>query len=91
LREGLGLAALEGMYCGLPVIGSNNRGLRDIVIDNESGYLGAYDDSDFFARAIVDLKENIEKRLAYGNKSKEIAQLYEIENVKQEVLALMFL
>ena len=38
-REGLGLAALEGMAAGLPVIGHDIGGIRDFVIDGETGWL----------------------------------------------------
>lgn len=89
LREGLGLAALEAMYCGLPVIGSNNRGLKDIIIDSASGYLGGCDDSEFFSKAIIGLKLDVDKKTRYGKKGKDLARLYEIENVKQEVLKII--
>ena len=39
LWEGLGLAGIEAMYCGLPVIGSNRQGIKDYVIEGETGYL----------------------------------------------------
>lgn len=32
IREGLGLAAIEGMACGLPLIVADNRGTRDFVL-----------------------------------------------------------
>ena len=32
-REGLGLAGLEGMNAGLPVIGHDIGGIRDFVVD----------------------------------------------------------
>ena len=38
-REGLGIAALEGMSTGLPVIGHEIGGIRDFVIDGETGWL----------------------------------------------------
>lgn len=88
-REGLGLAALEAMYCSLPIIGSNNRGLKDIVIENESGYLCNADDYKTFAQATLKMRENKEKRIAFGKKGKEIAFSYEIDNVKKEVLNLL--
>lgn len=38
-REGLGMAALEALACGTPVIGMNTRGIREYVIEGETGYL----------------------------------------------------
>lgn len=39
LREGLPVALMEAMACGLPVICSNVRGNRDLVHDGENGVL----------------------------------------------------
>ena len=45
-REGLGIAALEGMSAGLPVIGHGIGGIRNFVIDGETGWLCG-DDNDY--------------------------------------------
>lgn len=39
LREGLGLAAIEALACGIPVIGMNTRGIKEYVRDGVTGYL----------------------------------------------------
>lgn len=38
-REGLGLAAIEALASGLPIVGMNTRGIQDYVIDRKTGYL----------------------------------------------------
>lgn len=39
IREGLGMAALEALACGTPVIGMDTRGINEYVIDGKTGYL----------------------------------------------------
>jgi glycosyltransferase involved in cell wall biosynthesis len=39
LQETFGLAVIEGMASGLPVIGSDWDGYRDLIVDGETGYL----------------------------------------------------
>lgn len=38
-REQFGMVALEAMLCGCPVVGSNVGGLKDLIIQGETGYL----------------------------------------------------
>lgn len=37
-REGLGLAAIEAMACGLPIVTSNVHGINDYSVDGVTGY-----------------------------------------------------
>ena len=39
LREGLGMAALEAMACGVPVVAARNRGTVEYVRNGENGFL----------------------------------------------------
>lgn len=38
-REGLSVALMEALACGIPVIASNIRGNKDLISDGENGYL----------------------------------------------------
>ena len=38
LREGLPVNIMEAMACGLPVIASENRGHRELIINNVNGW-----------------------------------------------------
>ncbi len=52
-REGLGIAALEAMVAGLPVIGHEIGGIRDYIIDGETGVLVKSNDNvDLYRSAI---------------------------------------
>ncbi|NSF39976.1 glycosyltransferase family 4 protein [Blautia wexlerae] len=52
LREGLGLAGIEALASGVPVVGSDVQGIKDYVVDGETGYLCAPNDADAFAEKI---------------------------------------
>jgi glycosyltransferase involved in cell wall biosynthesis len=51
--EGFGLAVLEAMLAGLPVVASNVSSLPELVLDGETGVLVAPDDPGALARGIT--------------------------------------
>ena len=51
-REGLGMAGLEALAMGVPLIAADNRGTREYMEQGENGFLCRYDDPEGFARAI---------------------------------------
>lgn len=52
LREGLGLAGIEALASGVPVVGSDVQGIKDYVIDGKTGYLCSSTDANAFAEKI---------------------------------------
>ena len=66
-REGLGIAALEGMAAGLPVIGHDIGGICDFVVDGETGWLC----KDDYRPSIVKAKENTINQGVLRQKSNE--------------------
>jgi glycosyltransferase involved in cell wall biosynthesis len=52
LREGFGLAALEAMACGLPVVASSTGGLAALIADGETGLLVPAGDAGSLAAAV---------------------------------------
>lgn len=79
-REGLGLAVLEAIQGGLPVVASDIRGIRDFLPEAcrvKAGDVAA------FARAIGENLENPQPI------SREITEDYRLESVKQELLELL--
>lgn len=89
-REGLPVALMEAMAAGLPVICSDIRGNRDLVDNEQGGYLLPIDNSGAWARAITLLRDNqiiahqmgdfnARRVIDYGihNALKSVAQIYD--------------
>jgi N-acetyl-alpha-D-glucosaminyl L-malate synthase BshA len=53
--ESFGLAALEAMACGVPVVASDVGGIPEVVVDGESGLLAPVGDTPAMARHVVRL------------------------------------
>jgi glycosyltransferase involved in cell wall biosynthesis len=66
MAEGLGVAALEAMACGLPVVASAAGGLRDLVKNRVTGLLVPLGDPPALAKAIIELVSAPELRAAMG-------------------------
>lgn len=88
-REGLGLAALEAMYCGLPLVTSNSRGPVDFMKNGETGYICDPNKPEEFAKAISDIKSDKHIRIKMSENNKKTAQPFCFDNVKNEVLELI--
>lgn len=54
-REGLGVAAIEALACGLPIVAARNRGTVEFIEPNKNGFLCPDHDAASFAHAISNL------------------------------------
>jgi glycosyltransferase involved in cell wall biosynthesis len=59
--EGLPLACLEAMATGLPIVGANVRGIREVVIPGQTGFLVDAEDPGAIASATVRIIESHER------------------------------
>ncbi len=66
-REGLGVAIIEAMAAGIPVIGSNLGGIPEAIRDGENGLLTAPGDVFGLANAMKKLIEDRELRVSMGS------------------------
>ena len=56
IREGLGMAGLESLAMGIPVLASDNRGTREYMRHGENGFVCSWFDAPAFARGIAALQ-----------------------------------
>lgn len=71
--ESFGLAALEGMACGLPVVSSSVGGLPELVGHNESGFIAEIGDIDRMAKYVMDLLTNERKYKIFSQNARQRA------------------
>ena len=73
-EEGLGLVLLEGGACGLPSIGSDCTGIREVIRDGYNGYLFRQGDAQSLANRLIDLATNAERRATMGRAAREFVE-----------------
>jgi glycosyltransferase involved in cell wall biosynthesis len=81
-REGLSVALMEAMACGLPVVASRIRGNTDLIDEGKGGYLVDPRDAEGMAQAIKTLVANPEAA-AMGQYNMEKVKDFDMEKVTQ--------
>lgn len=71
--ESFGLAALEAMACGIPVISSSVGGLPELIRHNETGFIAEIGDIDRMAKYSIDLLTNDKKYKIFSENSRKRA------------------
>lgn len=80
-REGLPKAVMEAMAVGLPIIATDVRGNRDLVKSGENGYLVPLGNAEQTAIAIERLIDSEDLRRSMGEKSKQLVNQYDLQNI----------
>lgn len=65
-HESFGLAALEAMACGVPVVGSRIGGLPEVIVDGETGFLCSPHDVGCMRELVLGMLRDEERRRAVG-------------------------
>ena len=71
--EGFGIVYMDAAFFSKPVIAGDSGGVRDAVIDNETGLLVDPNNIESIKNAILELYNNPEKSLALGKQARERA------------------
>lgn len=88
-RDGLGLAALEAMACGLPLLTSDTRGVSDYVKNNVSGFDYAPNDADGFAEGLLRYSNDSALCERIGEYNADAVNDYDIRKIETEICRLM--
>ncbi len=81
-NESFGLAALEAMSAGVPVIASNAEGLPELVRNGETGYLLPVGDVEGMARRSIEMLSDAKRHAAMSEASRRVAiESYEVGKV----------
>lgn len=84
-EESQGIALVEAMAAGLPVVSTMVGGIPYVVKDGETGLLSVYSDIDSFARHMIRLLEDKDLRDKMAKSAREIAQNYSWKNIAQAI------
>ena len=82
IREGLGLASLEAMASGLPLVTSNVQGVPDYVENGVTGYICAPMDFDAYAENLNKLVKDKALREKIGTTNITYVQKYRVEVIE---------
>lgn len=86
--EGFPLTILEGMRAGLPVVASDVGGVREAVIDGETGYVVPRGDAAAVAERLAAVVANRELRMAMGQAGRRrYEQHFTIDRMVEKTLA----
>lgn len=89
LGDGFGLAALEGMSCGLPLVCTDKSGVCDCVVDGVSGYVVPAQDERALVACVSELASDHARLSRMGEAARVTAQRYTWERYGDSLCRLL--
>lgn len=83
-KEGWGITNLEAAACGTPTIASDSPGLRDSVLDGETGFLVPHGDVPALARRVRALVTDEQLRESLGRNARAFAERFTWDRSAEE-------
>lgn len=78
--EGFANAILEYMAAGLPVVATDVGGVREAVVEGESGFVVPSGDEELMAQRIIEVMQDPERARRMGQRGKQIVEKFSCEH-----------
>ena len=88
IREGFGMAAVEALGCGIPVIAADNRGTREYMHNGDNGIVCMHDDVRAFSDAIVRLKVREDLRKSCSEQAYRLSKVFWKDSARSTIEAI---
>ena len=79
--ESFGLAALEAMASGVPVVSTNAGGLPEIMVEGVTGFMGNVGDVDAMARHTINILSDDARLKEFKTNASAHARQFDIQNI----------
>ncbi len=89
-KEGWGITNIEAAACGTPSLASDAPGLRESVVDGETGGLVPYGDVDAWTRAIAELSSRPERVETMGAAALRFAAQFTWEDTARRIESVLY-
>lgn len=86
-KEGWGISNLESAACGTPVIAADSPGIRESVVDGDTGFLVPGSNVGAYAAAMRGLLDSPELVSTLGDNARRFAETFTWERAAEETLA----